>query len=47
MKYRNTYQNYFDICKAFFHVAVCYASNLKGVAAFHFKVTIVYDFRLE
>ena len=31
MKYRNT--DNFDICKAFFLVDVCYASNLKGAAA--------------
>ena len=34
MKYRNT-GNYFDICKAFFLVDVCYASNLEGAAAIH------------
>ena len=34
MKHRNT-GSYFDICKAFFLVDVCYASNLEGAAAIH------------
>ena len=45
MKYRNTGNGIIsNICKAFFLVDGCYASNLEGAAAIHSYV--MYDFLL-